>query len=91
MNYGGYNVSSHFNPTREEGANVQIVLNFEELSQIILAHVRNKMGVSANSINLPGVWTGKADFCVVSTTKQPDEVKLVSPSSAPAGSTEDWP
>ena len=70
---------------------MQIVLNFDELSQIILAHVRAKMGVSADSVDIPGAWTGKQEYCVVSTSKQPNEVKLVSPSSAPAGSTEDWP
>lgn len=70
---------------------MQIVFNFDEVSQIILAHVRAKMGVAVNTIEIPNAWKHREDFCVASTVKQPDEVKLVSPSQAPAGSTEDWP
>ena len=62
-------------------SNMQINLTFDEMSQIILAHVRTRMNVVANTVDIPCNYTKhRTDFCVVSTAPKEDpKVQQVAP------------
>lgn len=71
MKEGGYNVSSHFNP--QKGATMKIVLNFDEMSKILLEHVRLNMNSNANKVEIPSVYSHREDFCILTFDKTDEE------------------
>ena len=64
---------------------MKIVLNFEEMSQIILAHVRTKMNVVVDKVDIPSAYTTRSDFCLVTTA----EVQQVAPQQKPVAPPKD--
>ena len=58
-------------------SNMQIGLTFEEMSKIILEHVRNNMNVDVNKVDIPSTYTKhREDFCVVSNEAKVEQVPL---------------
>jgi hypothetical protein len=56
---------------------MQIGLTFEEMSKIILEHVRNNMNVDVNKVDIPSTYTKhREDFCVVSNEAKVEQVPL---------------
>ena len=52
---------------------MKIVLNFDEMSKILLEHVRKNMNTDVNNVEIAGVYsTHREDFCVL-TNKKPTE------------------
>lgn len=52
---------------------MQIAFSFDELSQIVLAHVRTRMNVVANTVDIPSNYAKyRTDFCVVTTAPKED-------------------
>lgn len=51
---------------------MQIAFSFDELSQIVLAHVRTRMNVVANTVDIPTNFKFREDFCVVTNVPKED-------------------
>lgn len=63
---------------------MQIAFSFDELSQIVLAHVRTRMNVVANKVDIPYTYSRhRDDFCVV-TNEIPVEQVPVKVEQVPA-------
>jgi len=57
---------------------MQIGFSFDELSQIVLAHVRTRMNVVANKIDIPSTYSkGREDFCVVTNVPEVEQVPVI--------------
>jgi hypothetical protein len=56
---------------------MQIAFSFDELSKIVLAHVRTRMNVAANKVDIPSTYSkNRDDFCVVTTETPVEQVPL---------------
>jgi hypothetical protein len=56
---------------------MQIAFSFDELSKIVLAHVRARMNVVANKVDIPSTYSkSREDFCVVTTETPVEQVPL---------------
>ena len=56
---------------------MQIGFTFEEMSKIIIDHVRNNMNVDVNKVDIPSTYTKhREDFCVVTSETQVEQVPL---------------
>ena len=54
---------------------MQIAFSFEELSQIVLAHVRTRMNVVANTVEIPSTYSRhREDFCLVTNEIKVEQV-----------------
>lgn len=64
---------------------MQIGLTFEEMSKIILEHVRNNMNVDVNKVDIPSTYTKhREDFCVVTNDAKVEQVPMkVEPAKVP--------
>lgn len=70
---------------------MQVAFNYKEMEQIILNHVRSKMGFRANKVAIPSSYSSREDYCIVT---HEEEVKQVSPEDVlvePRPAMEDWP
>lgn len=85
-------MSVHILTQPREGTTVQVAFNYKEMEQIILNHVRSKMGFRANKVTIPSSYSSREDYCIVT---HDEEVEQVSPNDEPAQPTkramEDWP
>ena len=52
---------------------MKIILNFDEMSQIILNHVRKTINAEITKLEMPSVYTYRDDFCVMSTRNEEPE------------------
>ena len=57
---------------------MKIILNFDEMSQILLNHVRKTINQEITKIEIPQVYsTYRDDFCVMSTPDEEKDTKTV--------------